>query len=75
MENVINHPAMADCPVLVFANKMDISSLRPVQIVERMGLHKLKRERHMQPCCALNGEGIVEGFEWLRKEVKRQGKK
>lgn len=65
---------MADCPVLVFANKMDISSLRPVQIVERMGLHKLKRG-HMQPCCALNGEGIVEGFDWLRKEVKRQGKK
>jgi|JI102314A1RNA_FD_contig_21_9459669_length_285_multi_3_in_0_out_0_2 signal recognition particle receptor subunit beta len=33
MENVINHHAMTDCPVLVFANKMDISNLRPVQIV------------------------------------------
>jgi hypothetical protein len=28
----------------------------------------------LQPCCALNGDGLVEGFEWLRKQLKA-GKK
>ena len=59
LENVINHPDMQHCPVLVFANKMDLSRLRPAQIVEKMGLYSSKREWHVQPCCALNGEGIV----------------
>lgn len=62
LEEVINHPDMTQCPVLVFANKMDIATLRPIQIVEKMGLHKFKRQWHMQPCCGLNGEGIIEGF-------------
>ena len=36
LENVISHPDMANCPVLVLANKMDVATLRPVQIVEKM---------------------------------------
>ena len=71
LESVIDHPDMTNCPVLIFANKMDMSNLRPAQIVERLGLHKYKRTWHLQPCCGLNGEGIIEGFEWLRKEVKK----
>jgi hypothetical protein len=35
-----------------------------------MGLHLLRRQWHLQPCCALNGDGLVEGFEWLRKNLK-----
>jgi signal recognition particle receptor subunit beta len=57
---------MQDCPVLVFANKMDISNFRPVEIVQKMGLYNSKRTWHVQPCCGLNGDGIIEGFEWLR---------
>jgi small GTP-binding protein len=72
LENVIDHPDMVNCPVLIFANKMDMASLRPVQLVEKMGLHKSKRAWHLQPCCGLNGDGIIEGFEWLRKELKNR---
>jgi len=57
---------MQECPVLVFANKMDISNLRPIDIVQKMGLHNAKRKWQLQPCCGLNGDGIIEGFEWLR---------
>ena len=63
---------MANCPVLVFANKMDMASLRPAQIVEKMGLHNSRRSWHLQPCCGLNGDGIIEGFEWLRKELNNK---
>ena len=72
LENVTSHPDMANCPVLVFANKMDLSKLRPVSIVERLGLHKSKGSWHLQPCCALNGDGVVEGFEWMRKELRNR---
>jgi hypothetical protein len=53
---------MEKCPILVFANKIDIASLNLNQIAEKMGLDQLKRVWHLQPCCGLNGEGIVEGF-------------
>ena len=74
LSNVINADGMTHCPVLVFANKMDISTLRPNEIVEKLGLHKEKRAWHLQPCCGLNGEGIIEGFEWLKNEVKKSKK-
>jgi signal recognition particle receptor subunit beta len=33
LDSVINHPDMAECPVLVFANKIDLATLKPVDIV------------------------------------------
>ena len=51
-------------PVLVFANKMDVSPLKPKEIVKKLGIHKMRREWQLQPFCGLNGEGLVEGFEW-----------
>lgn len=53
---------MKNVPVLVFANKMDIATLQPREIVEKLGLHQMRRNWHLQPCCALNGDGLVEGF-------------
>lgn len=58
---------MKDVPILVLSNKMDIATLKTRDIVERLGLHLMRRNWHLQPCCALNGEGLIEGFEWLRK--------
>jgi signal recognition particle receptor subunit beta len=58
---------MKNVPVLVFANKMDIATLKPLEIVQKLGLHQLRRQWHLQSCCALNGDGLIEGFEWLRK--------
>ena len=72
LEEVINNPDMLHCPLLLFANKMDMTSLRPAALVEKMGLHHTKRPWHLQPCCGLNGDGIIEGFEWLRKELKNK---
>ena len=74
LENTLSSPDMEKVPVLVFANKMNMSRKRPIELVEAMGLHKSRRTWHLQPCCGLNGEGIVEGFEWLRKEVKKMSK-
>ena len=71
---VIQNDSMKNIPVLVFANKTDIATMKPAQIVEKLGLHQERRAWNLQPCCALNGDGIVEGFEWLLKEVKKNRK-
>lgn len=34
-----------------------------------MGLHNLRREWYLQPSCALTGNGLCEGLEWLAKAV------
>ena len=64
---------LRNSPVLVLANKMDLARLKPSQIVEKLGLHAVRGKTwNLQPCCATNGDGIAEGFEWLRKEVKNK---
>lgn len=62
LDSVINHENMKNVPVLVFANKMDISTYQTREIVQMLGLHQLRRQWHLQPCCALSGDGLVEGF-------------
>lgn len=54
-------------PLLVFLNKMDIlSSLSPVEAIDRLKLHSLKLKCfQVQQCCASTGDGLYEGFEWL----------
>jgi ADP-ribosylation factor protein 1 len=69
----VNSEDLKNCPILVLANKIDISNMSSVKIVEKLGLHQTRKVWHVQPTCALTGDGIVEGFEWLRKTLK--GKK
>jgi len=49
---------------------MDISTLQLSEIAERLGLSKLKREWKIQATCAMTGEGIYEGLDWLSKTMK-----
>lgn len=60
---------------LILANKQDVpGALTPEEISEQMKLAGLKQESwHVQPICALTGEGIVEGFEWLIREAEKAG--
>lgn len=62
LDSVVNHELMKNVPVLVFANKMDIATLQPRELVEKLGLHHMRRQWHLQPCCATNGDGLVQGF-------------
>jgi ADP-ribosylation factor protein 1 len=60
-------------PLLVFANKQDLPDAMTVQeVTEGLGLHSL-RDRHwyIQGTSALTGDGIVEGFSWLKGTAER----
>ncbi|KAI3647552.1 hypothetical protein MP228_007773 [Amoeboaphelidium protococcarum] len=63
MENeTLKHSAL-----LVFANKQDMKgALSASQISNSLQLTSLKdRQWHIQACCAVTGEGLTEGLDWI----------
>ncbi|KAL4442877.1 hypothetical protein ABPG74_010766 [Tetrahymena malaccensis] len=68
---VLNEQETFGIPVLIFANKIDVSQIAFNELSGKLGLHELQnRKIHLQQCCALTGEGMFEGFEWLNQQFK-----
>ncbi len=59
---------------MVYANKQDLpGAANPSQVTEAMDLFKLKDRRwYVQSCCALGGEGLVEGLQWVATTIKEK---
>jgi len=73
LELVLSSDDMRGIPVLVLANKQDIARLSVKEISEKLSLHRTQgvREWHIQGCCALKGEGIYEGLDWLSNALNK----
>mmetsp|Transcript_22340 Transcript_22340/g.68772 ORF Transcript_22340/g.68772 Transcript_22340/m.68772 type:complete len:211 (+) Transcript_22340:126-758(+) len=70
LHEVLLEEALDDAKVLVFANKMDRSDLDPDDVAQRLQLHRLVQDWHLQPCVALNGgSGLYEGLDWLSAAI------
>ena len=63
---------LKDAAVLVFANKQDArGAMSAAEISERFALHTLKdHEWHIEPCCALTGQGLEAGIDWLAQRLR-----
>lgn len=62
-------------PLLVIANKQDLPRSLPVSDVERqLALHELgpNTSYHVQPACAIIGEGLHEGLEQLYHMIMKR---
>ncbi|KAF8380767.1 hypothetical protein HHK36_028257 [Tetracentron sinense] len=75
---IIRDPFMLNSVILVFANKQDMKgAMTPMEVCEGLGLYDLKNRRwHIQGTCALRGDGLYEGLDWLAgtlKELKATG--
>jgi ADP-ribosylation factor-like protein 5B len=59
--------------VLIFANKQDKKgSLTATEITNALNLHKIKsHEWHIQACCALTGNGLMKGMDWIVSKLKK----
>ncbi|KAH7817689.1 Arl3a [Monocercomonoides exilis] len=64
-------PQLSGHPVLVFANKQDLSSaLTQAKVAEELHLPSISdRPWQIQACCAKTGEGLKEGMEWMLEAV------
>lgn len=64
---------LRDASLLVFANKQDLpNACNVTQIADKLGLHALTeggRQWHVQGSQATTGRGLVEGLEWMARNI------
>ncbi|KAJ7209361.1 hypothetical protein O6H91_Y480600 [Diphasiastrum complanatum] len=70
---IVSDPLMRNCAILVFANKQDMKgAMSAAEVCEALGLLGLKNRRwQIQGTCALKGEGLYEGLDWLATTLKQ----
>jgi len=73
---VLAAPELAGAVLLVFANKQDVPhALSSAEITSGLDMEKIKNHQwHVQPACAMNGQGLEEGLDWLAERLKEKGK-
>jgi|UniRef100_A0A7S4GLJ1 ADP-ribosylation factor-like protein 3 len=71
LNQLLDNDSLKGCPVLVLANKQDLSNaLSAADVSEKLGLTGIRdRKWQIQGCSAKNGEGLHEGMEWAVKAL------
>ena len=70
---MLGEEELRDAVLLVFANKQDMGVMSVPEITEKLGLHTLRgREWYIQGTCALTGDGLYDGLDWLSKTVSKK---
>ena len=74
LENILQDDRVRHASLLVFSDKVDLpGSVTTTEVTEKLGLYKHKeREWFIQTTCAVTGEGIVDGLEWLANNLKNK---
>ena len=72
--NLLYHNDLKDAVILVMANKIDLPSARDSgEIAELFNLHEIKdHDWQVQGCCALTGEGLDKGLDWLTTKLNNK---
>lgn len=70
---LIHDDMLIGVPLLVFANKQDLlNSMSPEDISRQLNLAQISsREWTIQACSARDGEGLIEGIEWIMSKINR----
>lgn len=56
--------------LLVYSNKSDLPTSCPTKdVAKALKLTRLKNKWYIQGCCATSGDGIIEGIEFIVKEL------
>ncbi len=71
--NILILPAVRESvkAVLIFANKQDLSgSKTPGELAELMHLSEIELDWQIMPSCAISGEGLEAGLEWVASKLQ-----
>ena len=76
LEDLLKEEDLKEVPVLIFANKQDVSTANRVEkVATELSLNTIRgRPWQVQPCSAKSGEGVSVGIEWLLKSAKKVAK-
>ncbi|KAG2308260.1 hypothetical protein Bca52824_028008 [Brassica carinata] len=69
---ILEEEELKSAVVLIFANKQDLpGALDDAAVTEALELHKIKsRQWAIFKTCAVKGEGLFEGLDWLSNTLK-----
>jgi len=71
---MLQHEDLSKASLLVYANKQDLKgSMSAAEISRQLDLTSIKKHQwHIQACCALTGEGLYQGLEWIVQRIKKK---
>ena len=74
LEAVLQDDRLRDAAVLVFANKQDLpQAMSTAEVTDKLGLANMRaRDWFIQDTCAVSGDGIVDGLEWMANTMKKK---
>ena len=74
LEGILMDDRMRNVSLLVMCNKVDLpGSVSTSEMTDKLGLHKHRGiDWFIQATCAVTGEGIVDGLEWLAGNLKNK---
>ncbi|XP_021365485.1 ADP-ribosylation factor-like protein 3 [Mizuhopecten yessoensis] len=77
LEELLEEEKLRGVPVLIFANKQDLSnSCNADEISRNLCLTTIRdRTWHIQPCSAKTEEGVKEGIAWISSAIKNKNQK
>jgi ADP-ribosylation factor-like protein 5B len=72
LQAIVQTEELRDACLLVFANKQDLKgALSAAEISESLALHNIRtHDWHIQACCALTGDGLYPGLDWIVQRLK-----
>ncbi|KAL7711497.1 ADP-ribosylation factor [Entamoeba marina] len=67
LEGIINDDSLKNVPILIFVNKHDLpNSMNVDDIITSLKLNSIEnRKWNCQYSCAITGDGLYEGLDWL----------
>lgn len=74
LQRMLAHEDLVSVPILILANKQDLkNAMSAAEISQILALNNIKnRQYHIQACCALTGEGLHEGLDWVVSQIQRK---
>nr|AIU47295.1 ADP ribosylation factor 4 [Penaeus monodon] len=74
LAKMLREDELRDAVLLVFANKQDLpNAMTAAELTDRLGLSQLRNRRwHIQATCAVQGQGLYEGLDWLSNELPKK---
>jgi GTPase SAR1 family protein len=73
LQKMLQEEQLQNAKLLIYANKQDLSHAVPVsQLSQKLGLTQNggRREWYIQSTCAVSGDGLYEGLDWLSEKVR-----
>ncbi|PVU85556.1 hypothetical protein BB559_006936 [Furculomyces boomerangus] len=71
-QNLLEDEQLKNSLIVIFANKQDLpNAMTTAEITEKLELHSISQHKwHIQPTCAISGDGLYEGLDWFANSTK-----